>query len=76
MGTSPLQRIPLEIMRRRKGFTAQRLAKEAHTSVATIRNIELGKTKTMPRYETMNAIAQVLGCEPTEIEWPNNPYAL
>ena len=76
METRPVQRIPLEILRRRKGFTAQRLAQEAHVTVTTIRNIELNKTKTAPRYETMQAIATVLGVEPMDINWPNNPYAL
>ncbi len=76
MNTQSSERLPLEIIRKRKGFSAQGLAKAANVSVATIRNIERGSTKTIPRYPTMQAIANALGCEPTDIEWPNNPYAL
>jgi transcriptional regulator with XRE-family HTH domain len=71
-----VKRLPLETLRKRKGFSAHKLAQAAHVSIATVRAIELGTLKRAPRYETMSAIAQVLAVDPRDIDWPGNPYAL
>ena len=70
------ERLPLEKMRKRKGFSAHKLAQAANISVATVRAIELGNLKRTPRYETMEAIAKALEIDPREINWPGDPYAL
>lgn len=69
-------RLPLEIVRKRKGISANKLAQLAGVSIATIRGIELGHVKIAPHYETMEKIATALQIGVEEISWPGNPYAL
>jgi len=60
-------------LRESKKMTREQLAVRAHVSMFTISRLETGRN--IPRYNTLEAIAKVLGVKPSEIQFPEvRPY--
>jgi transcriptional regulator with XRE-family HTH domain len=64
---TPTQEVsPLRAARDRKGMTREELAFRAHVSAKTIERLERSGEAT-PHRVTQRAIADVLGCEPSDL---------
>ena len=55
-------------LRESKKMTREQLAVRAQVSMFTISRLETGRN--IPRYNTLEAIAKVLGVKPSEIQFP------
>ena len=55
-------------LRESKKMTLEQLAVRAHVSMFTISRLETGRN--IPRCNTLEAIAKVLGVKPSEIQFP------
>jgi len=58
----------LREIRERRYMTQEELAGKAKLSKSTIATLEVGSHR--PRMRTMRQLAEALGVEPGEIEWP------